>query len=288
MLIFLSDGRLGNQIFQYSFLKTIAKKNESIICLNMNLFFGTFDLDKHAIWHISNPHCISLFKRIMLRFVLIPLCKAGIISYIEQKKDGTARPLPEWSETRGVLPFVRYVNTDFFQAEPFFDQSRISDLHIKEKYLANARSFLSGIPKNAEKVFIHIRRGDYLHELFEGEPGINLPQSYYEKAIDIIRNDMKNPFFILLSDDPLYIQGCFRNLEPKIISDNTKEVDLAIMTLCDAGIISNSSYSWWGAYLMKSKKHIIAPKYWYGWKKKVESHPGIQPTFAEVIAVTDL
>ena len=34
---------------------------------------------------------------------------------------------------------------------------------------------------------------------------------------------------------------------------NSMFVDFAIMMLCDAGI-SNSSFSWWGAYLMKSKE----------------------------------
>jgi hypothetical protein len=28
---------------------------------------------------------------------------------------------------------------------------------------------------------------------------------------------------------------------------------------------------------MKKKKKVIFPKYWYGWKQKVESHAGIQP-----------
>ena len=61
--------------------------------------------------------------------------------------------------------------------------------------------------------------------------------------------------------------------------------DLAIMSLCEYGIVSNSSFSWWGAYLMKNRKEVIFPKYWYGWKQRVESHVGIQPEWAKLIDV---
>jgi hypothetical protein len=34
------------------------------------------------------------------------------------------------------------------------------------------------------------------------------------------------------------------------------------MTLCSGSIITNSSFSWWGAYLT-TKQKIIAPKKWF-------------------------
>jgi len=287
MLIFLADGRLGNQIFQYMFLKTISKKNERIVCLNMKMFFETFDFDKCNIWHTSDKYMCYLFRKLIIPLLLRPLCKLGVINYIEQKRDVHLRGLPDWVEKKGLLTNIRYVNTDFFQSEYFFDAERISssNLRIRDGYLSDARQFLSNICKCYTKVFVHIRRGDYISVSFMGEQGIILPESYFENAINLIKEQVNMPFFIFLSDESAYIEGCFQEVEPKIISRNPMQVDLAIMTLCKAGVISNSSFSWWGAYLMDERDLVIAPKYWYGWKQQIESHPCIQPSFSVILDI---
>ena len=47
----------------------------------------------------------------------------------------------------------------------------------------------------------------------------------------------------------------------------TPYVDLCLMSLCSGGIIANSSFSWWGAWLQNGRGfNIIAPdpEKWYG------------------------
>ena len=90
--------------------------------------------------------------------------------------------------------------------------------------------------------------------------------NFFQQALENIRNQT------------------YSNLEI-IISNNGPKIDLSIMSLCNSGIMSASSFAWWGAYLMKKKQYIVFPKYWLGWKTKVESHPGIQPPWSNIIDV---
>jgi len=47
--------------------------------------------------------------------------------------------------------------------------------------------------------------------------------------------------------------------------ENEKDyIEIYLMSLCNNNIISNSSYSWWGAYLNKNKnKKIVSPSKWF-------------------------
>jgi len=38
--------------------------------------------------------------------------------------------------------------------------------------------------------------------------------------------------------------------------------------------------------LMKNRKKVIFPKYWFGWRQKIESNSGIQPEWASIIDIS--
>lgn len=281
MILFFADGRLGNQLFQYAFLKTIAKENEKIISTNMKQFSEIFDIENKNFKQITpNKYFNFLLRKIVKPYILAALVKLKIISYIKQDRNEISA-LPTYKRQSGLLP-ITLVESNFFQSESFFDANKL-DFTLKKEYLAEAKNFLSRINESFTKVFVHVRRGDYIFEKYLGVQGIDLPKSYFLIAIESIKQEIKNPYFVFLSDDPNYVECCFSQIENKIISRNNVGVDLAIMSLCDAGICSNSSFSWWGAYLMKGRKKVIMPKYWYGWRQKKESHIGIQPNWASTI-----
>ena len=72
---------------------------------------------------------------------------------------------------------------------------------------------------------------------------------------------------LIMSDD---IEWCKQNINlPNVVfSDNSKFWDgtgLWLLSLCHHFIISNSTYSWWGAWLSRNNnKTIISPSTWFG------------------------
>lgn len=283
MILFVSDGRLGNQLFQYAFLATIVKPHERICCFKMEQFSESFELENPRFIAVkAGRNAFALFNRIIRPYVLMPLAKLGIVGYIAQEKRGNVS-LPSVTNRRGWLP-IRFVETNFFQSEKFFLPEKVK-IGLNAHAVAEAETVISSLPEGNEKVFIHVRRGDYSAEVFNGERGIDLPKRYFEAAMRRIRAEVENPFFVFLSDDPEYVECCFESVQNKYVSRNGMLTDLALMSLCSYGIASNSSFSWWGAYFMQTKKRVIFPKYWYGWKSKQESHIDIQPSWGEVIDV---
>jgi len=290
MIFFVSDGRLGNQIFQYAFLNTIARKGERILCLDMAEFTATFDVEgsngrlvvlcsKLSKSRLGRLFFYQIIKPFLL-FFMRTLVKTRIIGFAYQNRNKQGR-YDSFSMHYGFFSFC-FVDQGYFQSETFFSEKAL-DFKIKTRFLQKAEKFLSQIPSNYTKIFIHVRRGDYLRLFFEGEIGIDLPKTYYLKAINIINKEIDCPFFVFLSDDPQYIKDNYIEIENKLISDQSMQVDLAIMTLCDYGIIANSSFSWWGGRLMRNRKMAIVPKYWFGWKKQIEFPVGILPLWGKVL-----
>ena len=159
------------------------------------------------------------------------------------------------------LPNEDIVIKGFFQSEKYFLHNRKSILdffnfnEVNRKVRDKYKSIL-----DSKLTSIHVRRGDYVRH-----PNHHPTQSieYYNKSIDLLSN--KTDKFVVFSDD---IEWCKHNFNiPNVIYiENEKDyIEMYLMSLCDNNIISNSSFSWWGAWLNTNEnKTVIAPNKWFG------------------------
>lgn len=119
----------------------------------------------------------------------------------------------------------------------------------------NDKVEISGLDKACG---IHIRRGDYDNNYHPF-----CPYTYYEQAMSLFP---ANTRWVVFSDDIPKAR--------EIIGSNAEYVsglyymhDLYLMTHCQDFIISNSTFSWWGAWLIKNAaKQVISPAggNWFG------------------------
>jgi hypothetical protein len=165
---------------------------------------------------------------------------------------------------------------DNFTYKEINDNSYLDGYWQSEKYFKENKKIIReelSIPENLKEYFfkkyiflneptlcIHVRRGDYLN-LPDHHPTQTI--NYYKDGYDIINNNNIN--VAIFSDD---INWCKNNLNFNNINyiENEGNInDLYMMSLCDHNIISNSTFSWWGAWLNNNiNKKIISPSIWFG------------------------
>ena len=103
-------------------------------------------------------------------------------------------------------------------------------------------------PGSRNAVGIHYRRGDYV-----GNPNyVQLGEEYYKNAF-YGSTDSENT--IARSDDAKFIKYTWGE------TCGTEIQDFIALAECKEHIISNSTYSWWAAYL--SNGNVVAPKEWF-------------------------
>ena len=126
-------------------------------------------------------------------------------------------------------------------------------------------------------VFVGIRRGDYLKKANIRKYGMT-DVGYYVKALDYIVNHVENPVFYVFSDDINWAKANIIFPEKVIFRDKecqvSDEEELFLMASCKHAIISNSTFNWWGAWMINNpNKIIIAPEKWFKDGEKIDIIP---------------
>jgi hypothetical protein len=226
--------RLGNNLFQLA--TALSLSSEITICVPLV-----------EEYQESLKYSATFFKG----FPILNYIPDGIQIYEE--------PFYNYNQIP-YTPGTDLIIKGYFQSYRYFERNQVlCQFSIDEK----SNSFImANYPEVINEKFtsIHVRRGDYLKMLYK-HPFCGL--KYYLKAIEIIG---KNENFIVVSDD---ITWCKKHIKLKrvIFVENTSPIiDLYIQSFCVNNIISNSSFSWWGAYLNKSGGTVVAPRLWFGFK----------------------
>jgi hypothetical protein len=270
-----NKGWLGNTMFQYASLRGISANKGYDFCIPPN------DSSR-----VSNYLLHDIFKLFGLKYIDY----IGKPTYRHSTSDDPCHSTTFNFNEKFFEECPDNVNiSGFFQSEKWFkhiENEIKNDFTFKDYILNPCLKMLDTF--DIKPIFLHVRRNDYLKR---SDYHYNLTLDYFEKALSFFDDDIP---VLIFSDD---IDWCknqtifnsdrfnFSETEETLPSNSfiidqgyekgalIPQFDLCLMTLCDGGIISNSSFSWWGAWLQNSRsRSIICPNKnkWAGPKNKVD------------------
>ncbi len=279
-VVFLSGG-LGNQLFQIA--SGLQLKSSKII-FNVSQIRGKFELSEFLGYlaqsrgiqvevDTTNPGKLFLAthnyilrstqwkKSLSLKKVPVDIARYamglrnphGLPVFVSD--DSHLRDVVRKKGIKGNLYIVGYFQTK----------------EVAQEIVAELALHLDSISPKAKRknmeqesvVIVHIRRGDY-----SGEEKIGmLSLSYFQNAIKEIENDYTNLDIKLFSNGSIDLEalGVPHGFQSFTFVDSNSALDLLNkMRVGKIFIISNSTLSWWAAYLCSNpEKRVLCPDPWF-------------------------
>lgn len=277
-------GGLGNQLFQYSFALLLSTLTSEEVRLDYSAYEDnsgdTVRVPRLTQFNISVNACtkeeirkITIFPHNMKYGTLI----YKVFVYLESKFNSKYFLSPrEYIDPNQIIKYSYFdgywQNIDYLL--PI--QNRLFEDLIPKNELSDATNATISMIDKQNSVFIGVRRGDYTLE--KGHYG-EFRSDYYLRAMEYISHRIKNPVFYIFSND---IEWCKMNLEWGEYQVNYREPnqqtsdfeELMIMASCKHAIIINSTYHWWGAFLIRNQNKIVCcPEKWFFDNAKINIYP---------------
>jgi len=290
MIIIRMSGGLGNQMFQYALYMKLCSMGKEVKFDDINEYRG----------ESARPIMLALFGIDYPRASweeIIGFTDGSMNIFRRFRRKLFGRQATEYFEKGFYDPQVLNYESMYlrgeFKSEKYFADIRdkvreryrfpsLEDMHLPDKLYMSTRASLEAI-ESTQAVSIHMYRSDSRldEELYEGI----CTEKYYEGAVRFIQEKYPDAFFYIFSNEPKWVKGWVKSLiESQIREDMDREdvramekhfvmveantehtgyLDMMLMSRCRHNVISNSSFSWWAAWLNENPdKLVVAPERW--------------------------
>jgi hypothetical protein len=282
MVIVALWGGLGNQMFQYAAARALSQRLRTDLAFDFTYFSEMasastrqqggvprrFELDRLCIrgraatgreverlaGKVDEPSHLDRVKFRLRRII------AGDRRYRAPERGFD----PNFHNLSGDV----YLSGRFHHPRYFHEIKAELEEELRPNLLSPAAGMLIKEVTLNDSIGVHVRRGDYVSDPAYSSIGAQ-PSEYYHNAYQLIASaSQKNPTAYIFSDD---IEWCRTNLRfpttTHFVSDQSTILayeEQEVMKHCSHIIVSNSTFSWWAAWLKKGERGIIvAPKIWY-------------------------
>lgn len=267
MVIIHLSGGFGNQLYSYAFGYAMAKKRGDELAIDTAI--------QDAPWFFRNPDILNcnimydkritypIRKQLWDRAILNKLYFRHAIGWRtaivkEGESDGFLEGFYQQTKSykdiylQGNWGSIKYFMTEIQAVRKMFT--------FKSRLSPEAEKVRQKIERCSNSVTIHYRRGDYV------KLGACITPDYFIEAMKYMTRNLDNPVFYCFSEELDWVRKQFKKLPYHIeyvdySSDHKGIEDFRLLEAGKHQIISNSSYSWWAAYLnCHQDKIVIAPK----------------------------
>lgn len=257
----IGGGGLGVQLFQYASAFALAKRHNTPLVLyprtddshvtsyNWGYRLSCYSIqarvvDEDFVSHFLDP--VPWFRSFQR---LLPLHRRRRVSWTSLQYD---HHFPFYSKNvllEGVRSGWRYLEG--------CSKELLETISLLKPLSAKNREWVTRI-QNTNSVSVHVRRGDYLLSGVHAQLG----EDYFKSALQKMASQVEKPEFFFFSDDIIWCRSTFRDVGYQLHfvennNTNEPEFDLYLMSQCRNNIISNSTFSWWGAYLNRNRGKIV-------------------------------
>lgn len=291
------EGGLGNQLFQLAYGMYLQGKYGCKVSYDVSKFkteaieYREFELDSFDIpqdWQREKVRK-GRVKRFGYRYLLYLPITYLYIRYRKSLKNGDSKRnidnlYQSFINFIGIhrCHFANYTNPSFSLLNSMLiygqwiwkEMVKSQENYLKDEIkvvtpLSDSNAHFLEQIKSTNSVGVHIRRGDYVTL---GLIACNI--KYYEACIKRMSEIENNAVFFIFSDDIPWVKDSLKVEAPLVFIDNNNPSpeDMRLLYSCNHFIMSNSTFSWWGAFLGKCPtKKVMCPRYWNIKNMKKES-----------------
>jgi hypothetical protein len=263
-------GRLGNQMFQYAYGLTLAARRGVKLGNDLRWYYrlsrpwrrSALPPEDFQLWRFAGTGLKPLTTAAEVAGRLLERLpgRKRLPDYTmnDSRFEPAALELADGHRLNGWFQSLRYFEEQADTVRRHYDLTPFQPVADLAAYRAQA----AGRPL----VALHVRRGDYV-----GNPDFSLGDydGYYARALQIIDETLgAPPFLVVVSDDPAWCRQwpLLAGRAHSVFDPGPRLalVDMALMAACDHNIITNSSFSWWAAWLgAPQDRRVVMPDHWY-------------------------
>jgi hypothetical protein len=269
--VFIGEGRLGNQVFQYVAMRAYMRLGR-IYSPSLRALGQVFDGPDNLVPVLAEKTAERIVRRIVVPLLLRPLFKwLRFGSHWSEPVESMANGALGQSG-RAVLRegFLRWVFVDGGYYQNLMDLLRPCDfrcLKLRSDVLEAAARTVSQVTagRPLPRAVMHVRRGDYVGYKTYGLDDVLLPLSYYERAAARARDELGlDAEILVVTDDVAWCERELGGIAPFVAVSGSEAVDFALLSMFPTAILSNSTFSLAAACVGPLVTRIIGPEYWFG------------------------